>query len=91
MKSIEILCMVVLGGMGNTYGAILGAGIITVLPEFLRSISPAVSQYRMVFYGMLLVIMMIVRPQGIMGQSDVSVFKVSGIFKRKTVQKGGQE
>jgi branched-chain amino acid transport system permease protein len=91
MKSIEILCMVVLGGMGNTYGAILGAGIITVLPEFLRSISPAVSQYRMVFYGILLVIMMIVRPQGIMGQSDVSVFKGSGIFKRKTVEKGGQE
>ncbi|WP_422445007.1 branched-chain amino acid ABC transporter permease [Thermoanaerobacterium sp. DL9XJH110] len=91
MKSIEILCMVVLGGMGNTYGAILGAGIITVLPEFLRSISPAVSQYRMVFYGILLVIMMIVRPQGIMGQTDVSVFKGSGIFKRKTVEKGGQE
>jgi branched-chain amino acid transport system permease protein len=42
MKSIEILCMVVLGGMGNTYGAVLGAIIITVLPEFLRSVSPEI-------------------------------------------------
>ena len=69
MRSIEILCMVVLGGMGNTYGAILGAFIITVLPELLRSVSPAVSQYRMVIYGLLLVILMIVRPQGLLSQN----------------------
>ena len=64
MRSIEILCMVVLGGMGNTYGAVFGAAIITILPEFLRSVSPVVAQYRMVLYGLLLVVMMIVKPQG---------------------------
>jgi branched-chain amino acid transport system permease protein len=69
MKSIEILSMVVLGGLGNTYGAVLGAAIITVLPEFLRSVSPVIAQYRMVFYGILLVAMMIWRPQGVMGEN----------------------
>lgn len=91
MKSIEILCMVVLGGMGNTYGAVLGAIIITVLPEFLRSVSPVISQYRMVLYGLLLVIMMIVRPQGILSQEIMPVFKLSGFRHKKNLSKGGQE
>ncbi len=85
MKSIEILCMVVLGGMGNTYGAVLGACIITVLPELLRSISPVIAQYRMVFYGLLLIIMMIVKPQGIISapSSNKKEYKNSP-------EKGGQ-
>ena len=72
MRSIEILCMVVLGGMGNTYGAVLGALMITVLPEFLRSVSPVVAQYRMVLYGLLLMVMMIVKPQGILSGTSLS-------------------
>jgi branched-chain amino acid transport system permease protein len=89
MKSIEILCMVVLGGMGNTYGAVLGAIIITVLPEFLRTVSPVISQYRMVFYGLLLVIMMIVRPQGILSQDfDFTLFNHGLLGYKK--KKGGQ-
>ncbi len=84
MRSIEILCMVVLGGMGNTYGAVLGATIITILPEFLRSVSPAIAQYRMVLYGLLLVIMMIVKPQGIIGESSLSNKK-----PKKLLEKGG--
>lgn len=87
MKSIEILCMVVLGGMGNSYGAMLGAFIITLLPEVLRSISPAISQYRMVFYGVLLVVMMIVRPQGILTADAFSKTKSKFLLKK---QKGGQ-
>jgi len=86
MKSIEILCMVVLGGMGNTYGAMLGAFILTILPEFLRSISPVISQYRMVFYGALLVIMMIVRPQGLWPEGVFSIRKQVKSLK----EKGGQ-
>ncbi len=85
MRSIEILCMVVLGGMGNTYGSVLGALIITVLPELLRSISPAIAQYRMVLYGLLLVIMMIVKPQGIISGSS-SLNKKS----KKLLKKGGR-
>ncbi len=86
MKSIEILCMVVLGGMGNTYGAVLGAFIITVLPELLRSVSPVIAQYRMVLYGLLLVIMMIVKPQGIISGSSLS----NRIKRKKLLEKGGQ-
>lgn len=88
MKSIEILCMVVLGGMGNTYGAVLGAIIITVLPELLRSVSPVISQYRMVFYGILLVAMMIVRPQGILGEGSFQPLALG--LKRKIQVKEGQ-
>ncbi|MGI6484781.1 MAG: branched-chain amino acid ABC transporter permease [Tepidanaerobacteraceae bacterium] len=91
MKSIEILCMVVLGGMGNTYGAILGAFIITVLPEFLRSVSPVISQYRMVLYGLLLVIVMIVRPQGILGQEIMPALNIFRLKPGNKAQKGGQE
>lgn len=85
MNSIEILCMVVLGGMGNTYGAILGAFIITVLPELLRVVSPVIAQYRMVLYGLLLVIMMIVKPQGIISGSSLS-----NKLNPKLSEKGGQ-
>lgn len=87
MKSIEILCMVVLGGMGNTAGAILGAALLTVLPEFLRSVSPVISQYRMVFYGLLLVVMMIVRPQGLLSNTSFNPRRLS---VEKTAGKGGQ-
>ena len=86
MKSIEILCMVVLGGMGNTYGAVLGAFMITVLPELLRSVSPVIAQYRMVLYGLLLVIMMIVKPQGIISGSSLS----NKTKRKKLLEKGGQ-
>lgn len=67
-KSVEILSMVVLGGMGSLPGAVLGAAALTYAPEFLRSVSPFVSQYRMLFYGALLVIIMLVRPEGLFGK-----------------------
>lgn len=54
-KSIEILVMVVLGGMGNIWGSIIAAIILTALPEMLRSFS----DYRMLFYSLALIIMMI--------------------------------
>ncbi|HVU16530.1 MAG TPA: branched-chain amino acid ABC transporter permease [Candidatus Didemnitutus sp.] len=60
-KSIEIVVMVILGGMGNTLGVILAAILLTVLPEVLRP----VAEYRMIAYSLLLVILMLVRPQGL--------------------------
>ncbi len=54
-KSIEILVMVVLGGMGNIWGSIIAAIILTALPELLRSFS----DYRMLFYSIALIVMMI--------------------------------
>lgn len=60
-KSIEIVVMVILGGMGNTVGVILAAILLTLLPEVLRGFS----DYRMIIYSLLLVVLMLVRPQGL--------------------------
>lgn len=60
-ESIIILCVVVLGGMGSVIGVILGALVLILLPEYLR----AFSEYRMLVFGFILVVMMIFRPGGI--------------------------
>lgn len=60
-KSIEIVVMVILGGMGNTVGVILAAVLLTLLPEVLRP----VAEYRMVIYSFLLIVLMLARPQGL--------------------------
>lgn len=60
-KSIEIVVMVILGGMGNTIGVILAAVLLTLLPELLRPIA----EYRMILYSLLLIILMLLRPQGL--------------------------
>lgn len=82
-KSIEILNMVVLGGMGSIPGTILGSVVLTIAPEFLRF----VEQYRMLFYGALLVIMMIFRPNGLLGGVNFTdlVLKTFGLKKKKRV------
>jgi len=64
LRSFEIVVMVVVGGMGNIAGVIVAAAILTILPEALR----AVAQYRMVIYALLLVVIMISRPQGLFGR-----------------------
>jgi branched-chain amino acid transport system permease protein len=60
-KSIEIVVMVILGGMGNTVGVALAAILLTLLPEVLRP----VAEYRMIIYSFMLIVLMIVRPQGL--------------------------
>ena len=70
MKSIEILNMVVLGGMGSIPGTILGTIILTIAPEMLR----IVADYRLLFYGALLVILMIFRPNGLLG--DIRIYDI---------------
>jgi branched-chain amino acid transport system permease protein len=79
MRSIEIIIMVVLGGMGSITGSILAAIILTILPEFLR----VVKDYRMVIYSLILIILMLTRPQGIFGLREFSIQAVKSLFKRK--------
>ena len=62
-RSAEVFIMVLLGGMGNFIGAALGAVTVTALPELLRFLQ----DWRMTFFGSLLVVMMIVRPWGLVG------------------------
>ena len=64
MESISILAMVVLGGMGSITGSIIGAVILSVIPEMLRGLS----EYRMIIFGLIMMAVMIIRPQGIMGK-----------------------
>ena len=61
--SVLILAMVVLGGLGNIWGAALGALLLGILPELLRSFAA----YRMLIFGLLMILMMIFRPQGLLG------------------------
>lgn len=68
MKSIEHLCMVVLGGLGNMWGSFIGAAVLTVVPEALRE----VADLRLLIYGAVLILMMRIRPQGILGQPPAS-------------------
>ena len=66
-KSFDIVIMVVLGGMGSVSGAILAAIVLTLLPEALRGFS----EFRMPIYALALILMMILRPQGILGLREI--------------------
>ena len=61
---VIVYCMVILGGLGNIVGVISGAVLLSVLPEFLREYGA----YRMMSYGLILIVLMALRPQGIMGE-----------------------
>ncbi|SHI52455.1 amino acid/amide ABC transporter membrane protein 2, HAAT family (TC 3.A.1.4.-) [Dethiosulfatibacter aminovorans DSM 17477] len=71
MRSVEILVIVVLGGMGSLTGSIIAAILLTILPEALRDFA----EYRLLIYSGLLVVMMIFRPQGIFGTHEFSMSK----------------
>ncbi len=61
LKSIDIVVMVILGGMGRTVGVIMAAILLTLMPEVLRQFS----DYRMIIYALLIIGLMILRPQGL--------------------------
>jgi branched-chain amino acid transport system permease protein len=78
-ESIIILCVVVLGGMGSIIGVICGALILILLPEYLR----AFSEYRMMIFGVVLVTMMVFRPEGI-------IANVRRSYRFKTIKEDRQ-
>ncbi|MFX0194909.1 MAG: branched-chain amino acid ABC transporter permease [Candidatus Hodarchaeota archaeon] len=70
MESITILLMVVFGGMGSLAGSFVGAAVLVILPELLRFLgmpSSVAAPLRQMIYGLLLVVLMLKRPQGILG------------------------
>jgi branched-chain amino acid transport system permease protein len=76
LKSVDIVTMVILGGMGSTAGAVIAAILLTILPEALRALadSPLLPHWlggllanRMIPYSLLLIILMLTRPQGLFG------------------------
>lgn len=71
MESIAVLLMVVFGGMGNIKGSFIGALILVIFPEMLRFLgmpSSVAAPLRQMIYGLLLIVLMLKRPQGIIGQ-----------------------
>ena len=83
-KSFDILVMVVLGGMGSFTGSVISTITLTVVPEILR----AFADYRMIIYSVILVIVMIFRPQGLMGREEFSISRQIARFKRKIKKEG---
>lgn len=67
LKSVEFIVMVVLGGMGSITGALSAAALLTILPELLR----IANEWRMIFYALLLIVMMIVWPRGLFGKREL--------------------
>jgi branched-chain amino acid transport system permease protein len=73
IRSIEIIIMLVLGGMGSITGSVLGAIVITILPELLRKLPGGLYSYRLVIYSALLILIMLTRPQGVMGAKEFGI------------------
>lgn len=66
-RSVEIVIMVVMGGMGSISGSVIGAIIVTVLPEFLRFLE----KFRMVVFPAILIVLMLLRPLGLLGHHEI--------------------
>lgn len=76
-NSVNHLIYVVLGGMGSVTGSIISAFVLTVLQEFLRFLR----DYRLLIYPLILICMMLFRPQGLLGTSELCFFKIPDYFK----------
>lgn len=86
MKSMDILIYVVFGGMGSISGSILSASILTYLPEVLRSIA----DLRMILYAVLIIVLMLFRPEGLMGSKELSLNTFRKLSDIKGLKRGGK-
>lgn len=71
MESIFVLSIIILGGLASLRGAVVGAVLLLLLPELLRFVgfpSSIAAQMRQVVYGLILILLMMYRPQGLMGK-----------------------
>jgi len=67
-ESVLVLCMVVLGGIGNVVGSVIGALLLIAVPEFLREFS----MYRMLVFGAVMIALMVFRPSGLLGSRRIT-------------------
>ena len=80
VKSDELVMTVILGGCGSLTGTIIAAMILVPLPELLRFGS--VQEWRMVFYGLLVVLVIIFKPSGLMGTKEFSIAGSREMFRK---------
>jgi branched-chain amino acid transport system permease protein len=78
VRSMEVVAMVVLGGMGSVTGSVIAASLLTLSLEWLRG----VDQYRMVLYALMLIVLMLTRPSGLFGTREIWDV-VPGLFRRR--------
>jgi branched-chain amino acid transport system permease protein len=89
VKSIEVVAMIVLGGLGSISGAVVGAIAITVLPEALRPLQEWTGvDFRMVIFAALLIGLMLARPQGLFGRGEL---RIPGRFGRRERRPGASK
>lgn len=86
LKSVEILTFVVLGGMGSLTGSVVAAIILTFLPEVFREFQ----DFRMIVYSASLILLMLFRPQGLMGKKEISLAILDKILDKDKIGKGGK-
>jgi branched-chain amino acid transport system permease protein len=79
--SVELVTMVIIGGLGSIYGSFLGAAILTVLPEFLR----VLQDFDIVVYGLMLIIITMFMPGGLISGLRMISEAISSRIKRKSV------
>ena len=76
-KSIELITTTVIGGLGSLTGSVLGALLVTLLPEVFRSLS----NYRMLIYGFAVVLIIMFRPNGLYGYKEFSLKRLINRLK----------
>jgi len=88
MRSIEILMIVVLGGLGSMMGSIIAAAVLTMQPLLLQPLN----EYRMIIFALLLIITMIFKPSGLMGNYDFSMSRLieNAVNRLKTGKTAGK-
>jgi branched-chain amino acid transport system permease protein len=83
VKSVDVVIMVVLGGMGSLTGSVVGAILVTVLPEALRPVQELTGvDLRMVIYSLILILIMILRPSGLFGVRELTQMKFFNRWRR---------
>lgn len=82
LKSFDILIFVVLGGLGSLSGAVIAAVILTIVSTFLQDYA----ETRMIIYSLVLIIVMLFRPQGLLGTREITSF-----FKKSKDAGGGTQ
>lgn len=87
LKSFDILVMLVLGGMGSITGSIIGAVVMTFLNAALQDLA----SLRMIIVALLLVVMMIFRPQGLLGNRELSLLSFGRLTGKRSPEAGGEQ
>ena len=78
--SLNVLIMAIFGGLGNILGTIIGASVLTILPELIRFLA----EYRNLIYGILVIVLMLVKPDGLLGRTNFKYIRQQASVKQES-------